>query len=256
MCLILFANEVHPRYQLIIAANRDEFYERPTAPAAFWNTSPDILAGKDLRGGGTWLGISRCGRFAAITNYREHPHHHEGAKSRGLLPLDFLRGNMSEERYLSTVTEKGADFSGFNLIFGTPGHICYATNRGDSIARIPPGIHGLSNHLLDTPWPKVRRGAAALADALSGEGAQIAERLFSILADRFLPPDNELPETGFGLEWERILSPPFITSPAYGTRASTVLLTSYDGSVSFIERTFGPGGTMVQTISHDFRIEK
>jgi uncharacterized protein with NRDE domain len=237
MCLILMAYQQHPRYPLIIAANRDEFYDRPTERAAFWEESPELFAGRDLLRGGSWLGGTRAGRIAALTNYREPHQPDPRAPSRGELVSNFLKGALTPEQYLARLQVEGPAYHGFNLIFGTPGCLYCYSNRSSHPVRIGPGIHGLSNHLLDTPWPKVVRGKEALAAALR-EDVLSREALFALLADRHPAPDPLLPDTGIGLEWERLLSPIFIASERYGTRSSSLLLVGSDGVVTLAERTY------------------
>jgi len=238
MCLLLFAYQSHPDYRLILAANRDEFYDRPTRPAAFWNDAPDILAGQDLKAGGTWMGITRAGRFAAITNYREAGLTKETAPSRGDLVKDFLTGKSTPLDYLKTVQEKGHTYNGFNLIIGNRKKLLYYSNRDENIHDVDPGVHGLSNHLLDTDWPKTTQGTSKFHTLMNQKKGFFPEDIFTVLADRSTPPDHELPDTGVGLEWERVLSPMFITSDIYGTRSSSILLWKCTGEIIFFERTF------------------
>jgi uncharacterized protein with NRDE domain len=248
MCLFFCAFELHPTFRLIIAANRDEFYDRPSQPAAFWPESAELLAGKDLQGGGTWFGITRSGRLAAITNYRDPRSHRDDAPSRGLLLTDYLLGSAAPAEYLEQVRRKGAAYNGFNLIAGTTRELYYYSNRKGGVIALTPGLYGLSNHLLDTPWPKVARGKAAFGELLSRGGNPDPEALFDILSDRSIVEDRLLPDTGIGLDWERILSARFIASPVYGTRSSTLLYVDREDRVTFIERNFnstpGPGETM------------
>jgi uncharacterized protein with NRDE domain len=253
MCLILFAWKAHAAYPLILAANRDEFYERPSAPAAFWPDTPGLLAGRDLKAGGTWLGVTRSGRLAAITNYRDPASLKQGAPSRGELVSDYLLGQESPGEYLRRLAPRAGRYNGFSLLVGDRSELFYYSNRGEAV-RPAPGIHGLSNHLLDTPWPKVERGKQALERLLVGEQNPSPEALIGILASRSKPPDNWLPDTGVGLEWERILSPLFIESPTYGTRCSTALLVDRQGAVTFVERVFDGGSESRWTSRFDFRI--
>lgn len=254
MCLILLSYDSHPTCRLIVAANRDEFFARPTAPASFWDDAPQVLAGRDLKEGGTWLGITRSGRFAALTNFRD-PRSYQGmAPSRGKLVSNFLLGTMTAADYLAQLRQEGDAYNGFNLIFGEGERLWYFSNRSDLPPSLSAGIHGLSNHLLDTPWPKVTRGRKSLARLCAEESAPSPEKLFALLADRTHPPDNLLPETGVGLERERLLSPLFIKSPNYGTRASTLLLIDRQGEVTFMERTFNGGAEKPQTVTCRFRI--
>ena len=248
MCLFFCAFEIHPTYRLIVAANRDEFYERPSQPADFWPESPDLLAGKDLQGGGTWFGITRSGRLAATTNYRDPRSHRNDAPSRGLLLTDYLLGSADPAGYLEQVRRKAAAYNGFNLILGSTRELYYTSNRKGGVIALTPGLYGLSNHLLDTPWPKVARGKEAFGELLSRGGDLDPEALFEILSDRSIVEDRLLPVTGIGLDWERILSARFIVSPVYGTRSSTLLYVDREDRVTFIERNFnskpGPGETI------------
>jgi len=240
MCLILFAYKVHPSYRLILAANRDEFYDRPSLPVDFWEEKPQILAGRDLKEGGTWLGVTRSGSFAAITNYRDPATFKTGAPSRGKLVSDFLAGGQSATVYLDNISQQAQQYNGFNLICGDDADIIVYSNRGEK-RRLEAGIYGLSNRLLDTPWPKVVRGKKALAAALQEKGAALESALFKLLTDRKTAPDEKLPATGIGLDWERLLSSIFIQSPSYGTRSSTVLLIGKNRRLRFVERVFDGG---------------
>jgi len=224
----------------VLAANRDEYYERLTEPLAFWNDRPNILAGRDLKGKGAWLGVTRSGRIAAITNYREPFSGLENAPSRGLLVSDFLAGTETPENYLNHIKTIGNSYNGFNLIVGDGSGLYYYSNKGNGIQKLKPGLFGLCNHLLDTPWPKIEKGKAALAALLDGRQTIGVEDVFNILYDRSYPPDEMLPDTGVGIEWERVLSALFITSPFYGTRSSSVILLERTGRLTFAERTFEP----------------
>lgn len=237
MCLILFAYNVHPSYRLILAANRDEFYDRPSAAADFWKTHPQVLAGLDLKEKGTWLGVTREGKFAAITNYRDPASWMAEAPSRGKLVSRYLTGSSRAEKYVRRISGGTRCYNGFNLLLGDTEELWVYSNRGEA-KKLSRGIFGLSNHLLDTPWPKVRRGKKMLKAALDLKGEALEEALFSMLQDRHFPPDGRLPDTGVNLEWERILSPMFITSPVYGTRSSTLLLMGKNKRVKFIEKVY------------------
>jgi len=237
MCLLVFAYKFHRDYPLVLVANRDEYYDRPTAPARFWEDFPHLLAGKDLKDGGTWLGVTRSGRIAAITNYRDPRNQKTGAPSRGMLVRDFLVGRQTSLEYLKSLAHRADQYNGFNLIVGDKEGLYWYSNRGPGIRGLEPGIHGLSNHLLDTPWPKVVRAKEALLDLLSGDRFPADEEFFKLLLDQTRPRDSELPDTGVGLEWERILSPIFITSPVYGTRSSTLVFMHANGKVRFVERS-------------------
>lgn len=238
MCLILLAWQAHPDYPLVVAANRDEFFARPTASAAFWPEAPQVLAGRDLEAGGTWLGVTRNGRFAALTNFRDPANNKRSAPSRGELVSHFLTGSQSPAAYVDELESSAARFNGFNLVFGDSDGLWCFSNCGEGEKQLAPGVYGLSNHLLDTPWPKVARGKSALHDAL---GALPDEKpLFALLRDDSIAPDDALPRTGVSLEWERLLSAAFVRSPLYGTRSATVLLKDASGSVRFIEQGFLP----------------
>jgi len=255
MCLLLMALNTHSTYPLIILANRDEYYDRPSAPAAFWEEAPLVLAGKDLQAGGTWLGITRKGRIAAVTNYRDPSSVREDAPSRGRLVSDFLLGHEGPLEYLDKLDQGAEKYNGFNLIVGEKGHYCWYSNRGDGALSLSPGIYGLSNHLLNTPWPKVAKSKDALAHILSEQEDSSLEELFRILTDRTVADDEHLPDTGVGLEWERILSPIFIVSPNYGTRSSTIVLIDTDNRVTFVEKTFNSDVDHPKTATHEFTIE-
>ncbi len=238
MCLILLAWQAHPDYPLVVAANRDEFFSRRTAEADFWDDAPDVLAGRDLEAGGTWLGVSRNSRFAALTNYRDPTRNKTVAPSRGELVSRFLAGLQSPEAYLAELESCADRYNGFNLVFGDPDGLWCFSNCGEGERQLAPGVYGLSNHLLDTPWPKVARGKSALNAALC---ALPAERpLFALLRDDSIAPDEALPRTGVSLEWERLLSAAFVRMPGYGTRSATVLLMDKAGNVRFIEQGFLP----------------
>ena len=256
MCLLLLALKSHPVYKLVIAANRDEFYDRPTAPASFWDDRPDLLAGRDLRAGGTWFGINRKGRVAAITNYRDPASIKSNAPSRGELVSDFLTGDEKPEEYLVGLDLKAGAYNGFNLIVGVKDQICWYSNCGNGTRSLIPGIYGVSNHLLDTPWPKVSRGKASLENILSNNPITSPEVLFDMLLDRSIPDDDNLPDTGVGLEWERLLSSIFISSPNYGTRSSAILLIDRNNHVTFMERTHIPGQDSSREVLFEFPIEE
>lgn len=242
MCLILFGYEAHPDYHLVVAANRDEFYQRPTRRAGWWEEFPDILGGKDLKAGGTWLGVNRNGRFSAITNYREPDNILPQAPSRGPLVVNFLTGNDTPQNYLSKLQPEGHKYNGYNLLTYTENSLAWYSNRGDETQILEPGVYGLSNALLDTPWPKVESGKSNLSRILKPGLPVEVNNLFDMLADDSIAPDDELPSTGVSLEWERMLSAMCIKSPEYGTRVSTVVLFGKDGSIFFEERSWVPPG--------------
>lgn len=243
MCLAIIALNARPGLPLLIAANRDEFHARPAAPAGPWDDHPDIYGGRDLSAGGTWLGMTRAGRYALLTNFRDPRSRLPDAPSRGALVSGYLAGGETPEAYAARVHGQGAAYNGFNLLVGDASGCVYLENKsGAPPRRLQAGVvHGVSNHLLDTPWPKLTRARAAVQALLQGPLPD-AEALMDILADRSPAPDESLPDTGVGLERERMLSAPFIVSPDYGTRCSTVIMVQADGRASLRERRFDPQG--------------
>lgn len=238
MCIITFHYQQHPRYKLIVAANRDEFYQRPTEAVHYWQDHPEVLAGRDLQAMGTWLGITKQGRFAALTNYRDPAEFHSQKRSRGAIVHNFLTGTMNAVDYLQVLEQEKDLYNGFNVVLGTVDELYYYSNKENIIRKIPPGTHSISNHLLNTPWPKVKRAKAMLANyVLQNEELEIAN-IFAQLEDRTLADDHELPDTGVGLALERQLSPIFIRTADYGTRSATVILVTHDNEVIFSERTY------------------
>ena len=252
MCLIVLAWQVHPDYPLIVAANRDEFYARPAAPAGFWSDAPDVLAGRDLEAGGTWLGVTRRQRFSALTNYREGGRKLAGTHSRGRLVADFLTAESDPQDYLADVAARHGDYNGYSLFVGDGHRLAYCSNRAPDPAPrwLSPGIYGLSNHLLDTPWPKLAAAKTSFAAALAQLPASAP--FFELLADREMVADAELPATGVALEWERVLSAIFVASPDYGTRASTLLTMHRSGTVTLVERSFGSAAIALGEVSQSF----
>ena len=254
MCLVLFAYQHHPKYSLVVAANRDEYFARPTAPAQYWPDYPQILAGRDLKELGTWMGITVHGQFSALTNYRDPRRHSPEALSRGHLVGDFLRGQQSPAEYLESVAKQASQYNGFNLLVGDKRSLWYYANRQGKLQQLEPGIYGMSNHLLNTPWPKLEQGRQQLAQCLAQPNVS-DEDLWAILTNRQKPADDTLPDTGVGLEWERTLSSAFIESPEYGTRSSTILLIGRDDSVRFVERLYLPSLSSWQEASYEFQIK-
>jgi uncharacterized protein with NRDE domain len=255
MCLILLAWRVHPEFPLVFAGNRDEAYDRPSAAAEFWRDAPDIFAGRDLEHGGTWLGVTTSGRIAAVTNYRDGTAARQAPRSRGELTAGFLRGTDPPRAYLETVMPGAAQFRGCSLIVGDGARLFAWSNRGPGIEELQPGVHGLSNHLPNTPWPKVVRGKQRLSRLLQAGEADLTAGLFGILADRAVAPDRELPDTGVGLPRERELSPAFIAGERYGTRASTVLLITSSREVAVVERRFGVLGAPLGETARRFPLQ-
>lgn len=240
MCLIVFAHQVHPDYPLILVANRDENYQRPTQPADWWSSQPPVLAGQDLQAGGTWMGITAEGRWSAVTNYRE------GVKgvaprSRGALTVGFLQGQAAmPHEYVRHVAVSGTEFGGFNLLAGDTAQLAYCSNRGGKPQLLAPGVYTLSNHLLNTPWPKCEQARFKLEHQMRLEKLTV-EGLMTVLSDRTAYDDHHLPHTGVGIAMERLLSPPFIVSDTYGTRSTTVLLRSKQNEMVFAEQNYMAG---------------
>jgi len=254
MCLIVVAWQAHPDYPLVVAANRDEFLARPAVPAHWWCDAPRLLAGRDLEAGGTWLGVTRDGRFAALTNYRDPSQRRPGAPSRGALVREALAGTDDAIATLQAIAHVSGDYAGFNLLVGDGTRLAIHESTTGAVRELEPGVYGLSNHLLDTPWPKVRRArerfTAALAQ-LPGDDA-----LLALLRDDSPAPDHHLPATGVSPEWERWLSSAFIRAPGYGTRCSTVLSVRRDGAVALREWSWDERGELASEVLHRFRIPR
>ncbi|HEX9739794.1 MAG TPA: NRDE family protein [Ignavibacteriaceae bacterium] len=232
---MVFANNYHPDYKLIFAANRDEFYERPSSPVHFRKDDP-ILAGKDLKDGGTWCGINKNGRFAAITNYRNIKAIKKDAVSRGKIVTDFLTGTSSPELYSKGLADRANQYNGYSFVFGNISELFFFSNQSAKLLKIESGIHGLSNHLIDTPWYNVRRGKELLERAVN-KGDNFIEDLFALLSDTTSSPDNELPDTGLDKKTEKSISSIFVETPGYGTRSSSVILIDRNDNVTFVEKS-------------------
>ncbi len=243
MCLISLAYKAHDKYPFVLAANRDEFRERAAQPAHFWPDAPHVLAGRDLKAGGTWLGVTRKGHFAAITNYRDLRRTSVNGPSRGKLVREALEGSVE--------LTNTRIYEGFNLLYGALGELRYHNNVQGVHGTVDRGIHGLSNHFLNTPWVKVERAKEGMARLVGSPTARLIDGLFDLLADDTPAPDDRLPDTGLPLEQERAASSIFIPTPVYGTRCSTVVLVDERGNVRFEERTFPSGAQVMQ----EFRIE-
>lgn len=250
------AVQVHPDIPLIVAANRDEFHARPAAAADYWQDHPRVLAGRDLEAGGTWLGMATSGRFAAVTNFSETPPEPLPPRSRGDLVSDFLAGDEAPQPYLQTVAAHAREYRGFNLLAGHWSDLWYYSNRIAEPQRLPPGTYGLSNHLLDTAWPKVRRGKSALAAFEEAEKHPDVDELLELLVDETRPADRELIEAGLQPEVARRVAPCFIRGPVYGTRASTVVLWHRSGRVQFTEVRFNERGRAQGRSDFDFQLQE
>ena len=252
MCLITFAWRVDARTPLLLAANRDEFHARPTAAAHWWESAPEIFGGRDLSQGGGWLAVSRRNRLAAVTNVRRMIPPLSDAPSRGALVADFLHSASSARDYAATLAKHAHAYAGFNLLLYDGEELLHLSNQPEfRVQAVTPGIHGLSNDSLDTPWPKLTRVTSGLYDWLRQPNADTAA-LFSLLGDRRLAADGELPNTGVGLELERMLSSPFILSPHYGTRCSSIVTFSTNGPREFIERRYAPDGAVTGETQQQF----
>ncbi len=248
MCLIVFAESVHPRHRLVLAANRDELHARPTSRAAFWSREERIFGGRDLQAGGTWLGVTRDGTVAALTNVRSPDARRDG-RSRGLVVRSVLEATSDPLAVAKELAVERERYPSFNLLVSTRTGTVALTD--DGLESVAPGIHGLSNARLDTPWPKVRIGKERVAKAIEGSEVD-RDALFAMLGDRTIAPDAELPSTGVPLALERVVSAAFIVSPVYGTRASTIVLVGNDGRVDFEERSYASSGELIGTVRETF----
>jgi uncharacterized protein with NRDE domain len=240
MCLILVAWQAHPDYPLVVAANRDEFFARPAAPAIWWPDAPDVFAGRDLEAGGTWLGLTRSGRFAGLTNFRDPQRNRAGTPSRGALVAGFLGNTESTAEALARLQREGPRYNAFNLFVSDGDTLGIYESESGAARLLEPGVHALSNHLLDTPWPKARAGKARLFRAL--QALPDDTPLVELLRDDRPAPDAELPRTGVSLAWERMLSSAFIRAPGYGTRCSTVIRRDRHGWTHIQESTWNEVG--------------
>mmetsp|Transcript_6619 Transcript_6619/g.14504 ORF Transcript_6619/g.14504 Transcript_6619/m.14504 type:complete len:271 (-) Transcript_6619:61-873(-) len=263
MCLILFSFQPENNNRLLVLSNRDEFYARPSERAECWtaNSNPTILAGRDAAGGGTWLGVDiKRNRFAAVTNFRDGPSEPHAVRSRGSLPIDFLTSDMDSIQFLQKVHCEGSNYNGFNMIVFDGSTLAYQSNRSkEGPKKLGGGIYGVSNHLLDTPWPKVVKGKALLQKYLrehdDSDSFVPDASILDILLDRAKPPDDDLPDTGVGIELEREFSPLFVAigSIQYGTRCSTLVVMDGNGPIAFVEKTLVPKGSHPDTVTFDFR---
>lgn len=237
MCLIVFSYQYHNKYPFILAGNRDEFYDRPAKQAHFWDTNPRMLAGRDLKAGGTWLGVSEKGEFGAITNYRNLYNPTESERTRGEIIPDFLTGHKPAKEKLNAINEMKHKYSGFNLLAGSARQLYYLNNINGDYRPIVPGIHGISNAFLDTSWPKVEKARNEFEEITSSETID-KEAIFQLLETSDPFPEEFLPDTGLSKEMEKEVSPIFIETEGYGTRCSSLLMIDHDGTVKFTEKTF------------------
>ena len=259
MCLILFAHRMDPDFPLVVAANRDEFFDRPSAAAHFW-AGPEsfTLAGRDLQAGGSWIGVTRQGRFAGVTNIRSAKQTNQQVRSRGELVRNFLNGTSTPIQYCESIQPHFQNFADFNLLVGDGDSLCYANNSQNIVSVLEPGIFGLSNDLLDCDWPKVNLGKKRLADLISQENSISTDTLIDLMSDCEIAADDMLPDTGLPIELERILSATFIKHKQwnYGTRCSTALtLTRRGGTVRFCEQSYNELGQAADAQYFEFRSE-
>lgn len=258
MCLVLIGYHVHPAYPLVIAANRDEFFHRPTRKAGFWEDQPTVLAGRDLEKGGTWLGIDTAGRVAAVTNYREPPQQrtNSGDLSRGFLVRDYLTGSSPVQVFLEDVARNLHRYDGFNLFAGDQRNLYFISTYMEKPVSLAPGIHGISNGALDYPWPKVLLGKSRFDGILQKQEVINEEDFFTLLADRTVPDTGPVPESGLDIDTARLIAPIFVHGEKYGTRSSTVLLCSREGKVKFTEKSFDKDGGETGTVTFEFTLEE
>lgn len=256
MCILFVAIEQHPRYPLIIAANRDEFFNRPTSASHFWGSPPTILSGIDQQAGGTWMGINQTGHIAALTNIRAPQHIIKNAISRGKLVSQYLQ--FPKVNYEVDLQHSQADYNGYNLLYGPWQQLKVYNNHLDKISSLSRGVYGLSNASLNSPWPKINKGVARLQDyCRQGEGDSHVvnnKALFELLLDSSTAPDEELPETGVPIEWERKLSSIFIRGESYGTRSSTILKIDTQQRVIWSERTFDQSAMCIAEQNYQFNL--
>jgi len=254
MCLILFSYKTHPRYKLIIAGNRDEFYARPTASADFWTDHPHVMAGRDMEAMGTWMGMNKqSGDIAMLTNYRDLSNLKAESPSRGALVSDFLTDDSFPREYYEVLKPNIHEYNGFNLVLGSADSLSYFSSEFQGIKALSPGVYGLSNALMNSPWPKVKKGKLKLEAVIEDRHFEV-EELFEALRDEELAEDKFLPDTGVGLEKERMLSSMFIKSPNYGSRCSTVVLVDQQDRVLYAERTYDTTTFTYETEYHKFKI--
>ena len=255
MCLLVLAWRCHPHFRLVVGANRDEFHARPALPLAPWGDNGGVVGGRDLQANGAWFAVDVRRRVGLVTNFREFGRSRRSAPSRvGLIP-GYLSGNSGPEEYLRSLETDAPGFAGFNLLLADRDSLWYASNRADQFAReLPPGIYGLSNEFLDTPWPKLVRVRARFEALLKSTTAShlgaFDPALFGMLADRETAPPDGLPPGDLSPEWARKLSAPFVVDPGYGTRCSTVLTISNEGALRIAERRFDADGAATGQSEH------
>ena len=253
MCILFLAIQQHKKYPLILLANRDEFRTRPTAQAKFWQEHPQMLAGKDLQEGGTWLGIDKKGKIAALTNVRNIPAHKTGRKSRGHLVKDYLQEEKQPQNYLETLQQNPMQYNPFNLLVGNLQELYVYSNMQTEIHKLQAGFHGLSNAFLNSPWPKLSKGIDSIKQYIQTTELD-KDELFAIMQQSEKAPDHLLPDTGVGLAKERYLSSIFIAGPDYGTSSTAIILVDNKQQVLFWERTFAAEGKQLAEVHYNFNI--
>jgi len=251
MCLVVLAFKADPDTPLIVAANRDEFHARPTQAASWWADQPDIVAGRDLQAGGTWLGVSRTGRFATVTNYRDAQPTSARLRSRGHLVTEFLRGKQTPMNFLHAL--QGDDYAGFNLLLSDGSSLAYLSNRGAELQELTPGIYGLSNATLDTPWEKVARSKARLSELIDTRSVNDTN-LLRLLHDHEKGPVSEVKGERLPFAVAHAITAPFIITPEYGTRCSTIVRADRDGRWNFLERRFDASGRCEGDSQYSFSV--
>jgi uncharacterized protein with NRDE domain len=254
MCILFIAVNQHSDYPLVIAANRDEFHQRPTQSSHWWEDLPNILAGRDLQAGGTWMGITKSGKFAALTNIRDPKRINENAKSRGELVVNGLLKNT--DNYHTSLAQSKSEYNGYNILYGDIHNLKVYNNFEDSLQTLTTGVYGLSNAALNSPWPKTTKGMQALSDYCQSAKDIETDALFTLLRDDVKAPDHELPDTGVPYDWEKQLSSAFIVTPEYGTRCSTVLLVAENGECHWQERAFDSNANIIGEREYSFTIER
>lgn len=253
MCIIFVGNQIHPQFPLVIAANRDEFHQRPTAPTSYWDTSPRILAGKDLEAGGSWMGVQQHGYIAALTNIRNKITPPANAISRGHIVTQYL-ANPTE--FPDKLVQQAERFDGFNLLYGHWQQLHWFNNEIKQPTALSTGIHGLSNDRLNTPWPKVTLGKQLFHHALQQPNLGLPDALFAVLRNHEQAEDTALPRTGVPYDWEKRLSSIFIQSEEYGTRSSTVLLIDHQGVAHWHEQIYDKSGEVTQQLDYQWHFDK
>lgn len=238
MCLISIAYQCHPKYKLILLANRDEFYQRPTKEAHWWDEDNTVFGGKDLQAGGSWLAVSKNGKIGAITNFRNPSRIIKNKISRGQILGNYMLSDTSEKKYIDEISSLAESYEGYNLLFGNQDYLYHYSNINQKVTTISPGVHALSNHLLNTPWPKVEKAKKVMTELIEMGNTLNVETAFTLFSDKQIAPDDQLPDTGIGLSYERYLSSIFIDIPQYGTRATTLLLIDNENQVYFEEREY------------------